>query len=141
MTLILLVAVIGLIAVRSDDRHFFPLAMFTVITLSFQLTEPSLIEWSYLVGALLDVVCLWGLSKLSYSNSSVKWVAGVCGLSIAFNFIGWVMYLSYLDPLAYYLAFVTLYIMLLLRISGGLHGMAKYLRTTRRVFGSDYNRN
>lgn len=108
MTLLIL-CLLAWIAVRSDDRRFWPLAIFTVPAIVFNVLSPYTGWWHYHLGATLDLCVLVALSRLSHVNGLTKLLAGVTLYSIYLNIAGYVMYELYMEPYVYDMAFNILY--------------------------------
>ena len=108
MTLAFLI-IIAFIAVRSDDEHFWPLAIFSVPAIIFAVISPYTGWWHYHLGGALDVLVLFCLSRLIIINSLVKWLAGITLASITLNLAGLIMYELYMESYLYDMSFNLLY--------------------------------
>jgi len=116
---LLLLAVLALLAVRSNDRQFWPLCVFTLPAILFHCFAPFFPEWHFHVASVLDVIVLYGLFRLI--DTDQRLVAGLAltsVVSVLLNIVGWIAYEAYLPPDRYNAAFIFLYTLVIVLVVG-----------------------
>lgn len=104
-----LLGILTLITLASSKVNMFALTIFTIPSLLFYLIGDYIVEPHYLFAAVIDILIIYGLTKISKPTKLVAYLAIASLASILINLIGWIMYMMYLDPIAYEMAGVALY--------------------------------
>ena len=118
--LILASAIIALIYLSERDK--IAVYVFCLLCASFGLLEryipDSLGTLCYLAAATTDLLIIHILSKINKPTKLILKIQDLCLYFIGANFIGWLAFMSYLEPI-YYTALCTLLYLRMLIIIGG----------------------
>lgn len=129
MISILLMMIAASCLVQPNAPRLFAAVVFSGLTLmhEFSLSHLEGLEY-YGSAALVDLGIMIAVSGISPTPAMVINLQRVCIVSIITNFLGWVMWLTYLPPIAYNYAYVFIYIVafavLIKRDKGDVGGFA-----------------
>ena len=126
---ILLMMIAASCLVQPNAPRLFAAMVFAGLTLTheFSLSHLEGLEY-YGSAALVDLGIMIAISGISPTPTMVINLQRVCIVSIITNFLGWVMWLTYLPPIAYNYAYVFIYMVavavLLKKDQGDVGGFA-----------------
>ncbi len=96
------------------QRREKPVAIFCVLTGFFNVVGRAIPDDQglvyYLGAAINDLIIILIISKLDHISELAIKLQGVCEIFIAVNFIGWVLFMLYVDPVYYNLLSAMIYI-------------------------------
>ena len=105
-----LICVLLLMCLALDNRHFMPLALFSVPAALFQVVNLDLSgHYSYILAAVVDLMVITAISQLQHIDRYALHILMACIASIVLNGVGFLMYWSYMDPWLYDGLFIVLY--------------------------------
>lgn len=106
--LILLIFIMA--AFQPTDERKFTAFVFSVVAGIHAVMALNLDGIAYYgSAALFDYAVILMIGKLANTSKAIDDIQNICIVSIALNGIGWVMWMAYLDPVAYNAAFISLY--------------------------------
>jgi len=129
ITSVLLMMIAASCLIQPNAPRLFAAAVFAGLTLTheFSLSHLEGLEY-YGSAALVDLGIMIAMSGISPTPAMVINLQRICIASIVTNFLGWVMWLTYLPPIAYNYAYVFIYIVafavLIKRDKGDVGGFA-----------------
>lgn len=70
-------------------------------------------ETYYASAALFDVAIIFIISRITKIVSTSLYIQRICIIEIILNYVGWIMYETYLDPFAYNVAYLSLQVIMI----------------------------
>lgn len=109
MIVSLAVIILILSILQKTDERFFAACTYSILnSLHFLVLGDADGSVYYLTAAIFDIAIIYVASRTIKIVSTSIYIQRICIAEITLNFVGWVMYESYIDPFAYNIAYALL---------------------------------